>query len=83
MIDRIRSEITVGQRANELVTISETLQESIAHSASWAIDSEPIRARGIIIIVKYLVCDGRQKRLARLVVNDHVDRRIYRLTYGF
>ena len=23
--------------------------ESIAHSASWAIDSEPVRARGIIV----------------------------------
>ena len=26
--------------------------ESIAHEASWAIDSEPIRARGIIVLVK-------------------------------
>ena len=26
--------------------------ESIAHSAEWAIDSEAIRARGIIVLVK-------------------------------
>ena len=33
--------------------------ESIAHSASWAIDSEPIRARGII--VRYYVFEQSQK----------------------
>ena len=26
--------------------------ESIAHEAEWSIDSEPMRARGIIVLVK-------------------------------
>ena len=30
--------------------------EPIAHSASWAIDSEPIRARGIIVNDNLLRC---------------------------
>ena len=39
--------------------------ESIAHEAEWAIDSEAMRARGIIVLVKsnWLVKNIETKRL--------------------
>ena len=36
--------------------------ESMAHSASWAIDSEAMRARGIIVLVSKIQLGGQKYR---------------------
>ena len=45
MIDRMKRSLTI-------ITLVRIGSESIAHEPEWAIDSEAMRARGIIVLVK-------------------------------
>ena len=50
MIDRMKRSLTIITRAR--IGSESIAHESIAHEAEWAIDSEAMRARGIIVLVK-------------------------------
>ena len=50
MIDRMKRSLTIITRAR--IGSESIAHESIAHVAEWAIDSEAMRARGIIVLVK-------------------------------
>ena len=44
--------------------------QSIAHEASWAIDSEAIRARGIIVLVKSYLVENIETKQLKLAKRD-------------
>ena len=50
MIDRMKRSLTIITRAR--IGSESIAHESIADEAEWAIDSEAMRARGIIVLVK-------------------------------
>ena len=50
MIDRMKRSLTIITRTR--IGSESIAHESIAHEAEWAIDSEAMRARGIIVLVK-------------------------------
>ena len=50
MIDRMKRSLTIITRAR--MGSESKAHESIAYEAEWAIDSEAMRARGIIVLVK-------------------------------
>ena len=55
MIDRMKRSLTIITRArmgSESIAHESIAHESIAYEAEWAIDSEAMRARGIIVLVK-------------------------------
>ena len=54
MIDRMKRSLTIITRArmgSESIAHESIAHESIAYEAEWAIDSEAMRARGIIVLV--------------------------------